>query len=336
MYSATLEKYTTEEVLKILNGYLLLDENGHYSKLLKRIAACKRCSELSPDHFSLPFNTLVRGLPLQNFSTLKDRNNYRIRIQRDDTFLRNILKNECSHKEVYKKIKSAKFSIGIFPWLDRCMLYRKSPHTTLMILGIDYKHFPLVCREKNNQNFPLDSYRKSNNIWNKTWRLFWRNILNKHYDDRTVNKFIALHGVYMTNSMLCFGGSNNPASHHYNFIDNCRAYIEEQIRIVKPRILLSFGNYGCKNAATILLKENPENIILKTLSESHSPITELRNIMKANLIHDCGIPVRYNNLSLNFWAVYQPARATNRYSGDYDVVRTLFNKEIGRPFFADM
>jgi hypothetical protein len=324
-----LQIYTNEEIIKILDGYSSLDENGYYSKLLKRIASCQLCSEASPDHSELPFNALARGIPLQYLYNSKDKNNYVIRIKRDDTFLRNMVKDGCTVKNFYQKIKSAKFSIGLLPWLDRCMLYRKNSHTTLMVLGIDYKHFPVVCRERKDQNFPLDSYRTENNIWNKTWRTFWQNILEKSYDDEIVNEFISTHGVYMTNSMLCFGGSDNPSTHNYKFIDNCREYIEEQIRIVKPRILLSFGNQGCRNAATVLLKENPENKILSALSNSNAPISKLKILINNDPQLRYGVPVRYNNRPLKFWSIYQPARSINRYSGDYDVVRTLLDHEIG-------
>ena len=319
------DKYSNDEVFKILNGYTILNKDRKYSKLLNKIASCKKCFEISPAHQCLPFNSLVRGLPLQNFLSLKDMNNYRIRIKRDDTFLRNLLNSGESYEIICKKIKSEKFSIGVFPWLDRCMLYRENIDTKLMVLGIDYKHFPIVCRENNNQNFPLDSYRKSNNIWNVTWRFFWKNVLNESYDDKKVNNFISLYGVYMTNSMLCFGGSDNPGRHDYSFIENCRVYIEDQIRIVKPKILLSFGNIGCRNASAILLKENPKNKILKELSISNSPISILRKIVNDKANFNYGIPVEYNNSSLYFWSVYQPARAKNRFFGDYEVVRRLLS-----------
>jgi hypothetical protein len=196
-----------------------------------------------------------------------------------------------------------------------------------MGLGIDYKHFPIVCQQRNNQNFPLDSYRQKNNIWNKTWQIFWNNVLEKPYDDARVNEFIRLHGVYMTNSMLCFGGSMTANDHHFPYIKNCREYIEEQIRIVRPRILLSFGTYGCHNAAAILLKYNPNNTVLRALHQDSSPLTRLECLLKSNPSLRQGIPVTYDSFSFIFWAVYQPAREKNRYIGDYEVLKTVLEKE---------
>lgn len=133
-------------------------------------------------------------------------------------------------------------------------------------------------------------------------------------------------GVYMTNSMLCFGGSTKPSDHHFPYIENCREYIEEQIRIVRPRILLSFGIDGCHNAAAILLKYNPNNTVLRTLLQAKSPVTRLESLLASNPSLRQGIPVTYDSFSLTFWAVYQPAR-DKRYNGDYEILRTLLEKE---------
>jgi hypothetical protein len=142
----TRAKYTHDEIRRIFHGYKLIDKDGELSHLLKQIAYCKRCEEKYPYNPDLPVNALVRPLPLSEFSTNKTMDNYRIRITRDDTLLRNLLQNCSSVSEVREQIKSAKFTIGLLPWLDRCMLFRSTPHTTLMVLGIDYKHFPLFFK----------------------------------------------------------------------------------------------------------------------------------------------------------------------------------------------
>lgn len=115
-----------------------------FAKFLRvQVALCKRCEERSPQRADLPVNALVRSLPSSEFVTPEAMNNYRIRIARDDTFLRNLLQHCSSDSAVRKQINSAKFAIGLSPWLDRCMLFRSTDRTTLMILGIiDYKHFP--------------------------------------------------------------------------------------------------------------------------------------------------------------------------------------------------
>lgn len=172
-----IDKYTHDEIRQIFHGYKLIDKDGRLSHLLKQIAYCKQCEEKYPQRPDLPVNALVRPLPLSELLTTETMDNYRIRITRDDTLLRNLLQNFSSVSEVHERINSAKFALGLLPWLDRCMLFRSTSHTTLMVLGIDYKHFPLFCQQSNNQNFPLDSYRQKNNIWNQTWRNFWKNLL---------------------------------------------------------------------------------------------------------------------------------------------------------------
>lgn len=318
-----IDKYTHDEIRQIFEGYKLLDTNGKFSRLLKEVASCKRCEEKYPSRSDLPVNALVRPLPLSEFVTPKIMDNYRIRITRDDTLLRNLLQQHLPVSTIRNEMNSAKFAIGLLPWLDRCMLFRSTADTTLMVLGIDYKHFPIVCQQRNDQNFPLDSYREKNNIWNQTWRNFWSHLLGIPYDDGAVNTFMKEYGVYMTNSMLCFGGSTNPGDHHFPYLETCREYIEEQLRIVRPRILLSFGNDGCHNAAAILLKYNPKNTILQELLHESRPLTRLETLLKTTPSLRQGIPVTYDSFSLAFWAVYQPARASNRYIGDYEVLKTI-------------
>ena len=195
-----------------------------------------------------------------------------------------------------------------------------------MVLGIDYKHFPVFCQQRNDQNFPLDSYRQENNIWDRTWKNFWKNFFDddRPYDDARVNKFIRQHGVYMTNSMLCFGGGTKPNKHYPQSIEICRKYIKEQIRIVRPRILLSFGTAGCNNAAEILSKYNRNNTVLTEL-QKNSPLTRLGSLLKSNPSLQQGIPVNYDSFSFTFWALNQPAR-NKRYDGDYRVLSNLVKK----------
>ncbi|MBW2046874.1 MAG: hypothetical protein JRI96_18730 [Deltaproteobacteria bacterium] len=128
-----------------------------------------------------------------------------------------------------------------------------------MIIGIDYKQLPAFYRNSKDHHFPLDSYRKKNNIWGPTWKTFWQNLLGSPYDDESVNHFLGENGVFITNSMLCFGGNEDPQSHFYGYLECCRNHIARMIEIVKPEIIVSFGNLGCRNVASILLEGDQED-----------------------------------------------------------------------------
>ncbi|MFC1580067.1 uracil-DNA glycosylase family protein [Thermodesulfobacteriota bacterium] len=232
-------------------------------------------------------------------------------------------------KTVLKRLGSAKFALGLNPWLDRCMLYRKSRKTKLMIIGIDYKHFPVFHGTKRDHNFPLDSYRIKNNIWGPTWRNFWKQVLSKPYDDSKVDTFIGEKGVFITNSMLCFGGSVDPRSHFYGYLECCRPYIREMISIVRPEIIVSFGNFGCRNAASILAEENRENQILNQLAKSNAPLKLLPSILRKREFKG-GIKTIFNRKNILFWPLYQPARSNVcKYPGDYRTLTRLLDLAKG-------
>ena len=318
-----MEKYGKEEILSIIKGYKRLDRDGSLSSLFNKVATCKKCIENYPHRDDHPINSLVRPIPLPRLSAQKHFYNYGIRIKRDDTFLRNLFSKAVNTDEALEMIGSAKFSIGMLPWLDRCMLHRRGRRTTMMIVGIDYKHFPVFFSNPRDHHFPLDSYYRKSNVWGGTWRRFWAHLLGKPYADEMVDNFIGQKGVYITNSMLCFGGDTSSQRHFYGYLECCREYIIEQIRIVQPEILVSFGNYGCRNVASILLNQNRETEILQMLSKSNSP---LRIFEKLVLDKSCrnGLKVKYDNLPLTFWPLYQPSRShINRYARDYETLRKL-------------
>lgn len=201
-----MEKYSSEQISQIITGYKLLDRNGALSSLLKKIANCNKCALTYPTRHDNPVNALVRPIPLSDLLTEDQISEYCRRIGRDDTFLRSIFMNSSNLDDAIGQLDSGKFAIGLLPWLDRCMLFRRSEKTKLMIIGIDYKHFPPFYAQKNEHSFPLDNYWKKINTWGPTWKNFWENLLDAPYDEKQVNNFLEKHGVFMTNSMLFLVG----------------------------------------------------------------------------------------------------------------------------------
>jgi uracil-DNA glycosylase len=152
-------------------------------------------------------------------------------------------------------------------------------------------------------------------------RGFWTCLFGK-YDDDAVNAFIEEEGVYFSNSMLCFGGSNDANDHPRRHVEGCRSFIRRQIEIVKPDVLVSFGDIGAWNVATILPKHNDDEV-LQRLAESEHPLREMKQMVASGDV-DGGIDVRLSDHPMKFWPLYQPARSQlNRFEGDYEVLRRL-------------
>ncbi|MBU4427365.1 MAG: uracil-DNA glycosylase family protein [Desulfobacterales bacterium] len=317
--------YSPEQVSSIIKGYELLDNNGDLSTLLSEISRCDKCSrEYSEDRADMPINCLVRPLPLAKLAKEDGFCNYGKQISKEDSSLRELFQENLKVKTVLKKLGSGKFAIGINPWLDRCMLFKKKKKTKLMIIGIDYKHFPVFHKQKKNQNFPIDSYQTKNNIWGPTWQNFWKNLLKqKDYEEHAVNDFLKRNGVFITNSMLCFGGSHASQSHFYGYLECCRSHIAKLVKIVKPKIIVSFGQYGCRNVASMMLQGGNENSALQELSKSNCTL-KIMNSIAARKAYREGIKVKYDSRTMTFWPVYQPAYANmHKYKGEYSTLRRL-------------
>lgn len=63
---------------------------------------------------------------------------------------------------------SERFCIGLLPWLDYSMLHRRSGHTDLMVVGIDFKHFPGFLENEKDHHLPLSRPQPQSNIWGAT------------------------------------------------------------------------------------------------------------------------------------------------------------------------
>jgi hypothetical protein len=326
-----MEQYSLEQVSQIIKGYKLLDRKGALSSLLERIALCNNCALTYSSRNDYPINALVRPLPLAELSTEDQLVKYCKEIEREDSLLRTIFKKAANLDKIITQLGSCKFAIGLLPWLDRCMLFRRSEKTKLMIIGIDYKHFPPFYVRKSEHCFPLDNYQKQINTWGPTWKNFWKNLLDCPYDEDKVNDFIEENGVFMINSMLCFGGNDNPGKHFYGYLKCCRGHIKELIKIVRPEIVVSFGKFGCENVATLLHEQNINNSILGILSNPRIPFYKKIKAILSGYDYSEGIQLKYNSLPIVFWSLYQPARShLNTYEGDYDVLRRLLCVKNGQ------
>jgi len=326
-----MDKYSLEQVSQIIKGYKLLDRNGALSSLLERIAQCTCCAKTHPNRQDKPINALVRPVPLAGFSTEDQIRDYCNEIIKDDVNLRHIFQSSSDGEEALSKLGSAKFAVGLLPWLDRCMLFRRTEKTKLMIIGIDYKHFPPFYANKREHCFPLDTYRKPVNTWGPTWRNFWSKLLGGPYDDDEVNKFLGENGVFMTNSMLCFGNSTNPKKHFPGYLNCCRGHIRELLKIVHSEIVVSFGKLGCENVASILHEQNVDNSVLGVVADPRTSFQEKIDAIQGSKEYRDGITVSFNLHPIVFWPLYQPALShLHRYNGDYEVLRRLLGLNCGQ------
>lgn len=302
----------------------MLDRGGRFSLLLKTVSRCRECHKRYPDHSDLPHNILVRSLPLFRLLTPRAINDYLIRVKRDDGHLRNLFAGSGS-KPFLEGLQSSRISIGLLPWLDRCMLDRTNNTTALMVVGIDFKHLSTMLANSRDRHLPLDTDRAQSNVWGATWHRFWRNLLGPDDIEEHFVDFLRRHGAYFTNSILCVGGGNDPRAHSWDYIDACRPHIEEQIRIVYPRCLVSFGDLGCRNVAKILSATNPACSVLGDLARTREPLRLLRkHPRKCEELLD----LRFGSERLAFVPLYQPGWShTASYRSDYGLLR----KVLGLP-----
>ena len=305
----------------------MLDGGNALSTLLRDVSKCRECHIKHPSRVDHPYNFLVRPLPLQRLHNREAVGKYWIRVKRDDTFLRNLLEDGPHMSAFLERFGSARFSIGLLPWLDRCMLHREADSTAIMIIGIDFKNLPAFLQTNKDHHFPLDSYRTASNIWGPSWCRFWSNLFSCPYDDSAVTDFLRRRGAYFTNSVLCFGGAADPRAHCFDYLQCCRPHIERQIDIVRPDCLVSFGDFGCRNVAKILSRHNPNSDILRDLAATKSPLKLLRERGPSD--HRRLLRVKYGSRELAFVPLYQPGWShTAEYRRDYSQLRDYLELSV--------
>jgi len=313
-------KYTARDFRSVINGYRKVDNDAALSTLLLEAYRCTRCSTKYPDRLDHPVNLLVRPLPLSRLSNITAVDKYFIRIKRDHGHLRNMLKAKLTLSEFLGRVGSARFCIGLLPWLDYSMLHRRTDATDIMIIGIDFKNFPDFITKQKDHHLPIATAQASNNVWGPTWRRFWSNLLAAPYEDSAIQGFLNVRGAYFTNSMLCFGGADKPRLHCYQYLECCRPYVERQIAIVRPKCLVSFGDFGCRNVASILEKYNPECKLLSSLSRAANPLHIFREYSvreRRKLFH-----LKFESHDLGFFPLYQPGWSyTAKYRRNYSELR---------------
>jgi hypothetical protein len=302
----TIARYTIDDFRLIVRGYRMLDSasNGALSVLLSDVYHCRSCMG-EPRPVDRPSNFLVRPLPLAHLADSTSVANYFIRLKRDDTFLRQLLTSCRDTASIHTHIRSARFSVGLLPWLDFSMLHRTTASSALMVVGIDFKNLSAFLANRADHAFPLDCPVAPTNVWGPTWQRFWSNLLQAPYDDISVSDFLCNRGVYFTNSVLCFGGGNNPRSHSYRCAEHCRPHIERQISIVRPQALASFGALASRNLSTLLLKYNPDCAVLRSLAVSKHPLHMLQDIGESGRRElRC---LCWESYPIAYFPLYQPA-----------------------------
>lgn len=99
----------------------------------------------------------------------------------------------------------------------------------------------------------------------------------------------------------------NPVAHSHEYMACCQPFIERQLEIVKPKCLVSFGNLGCWNVASILKAHNPDCRALVLLSRTISPLKRWKTLSsrdRQELHH-----LKLGSRELAFFPHYQPAWA---------------------------
>ena len=115
-------KNTERDFRSIIRGYRKLDRDGALSILLQDISRCSLCHTEYPDRNDHPANLILWPLSLPRLNNRTAVEKYFIRVKRDLGHLRNVLISKPTLAEFLSQVGSARFSIGLLPWLDYCTL----------------------------------------------------------------------------------------------------------------------------------------------------------------------------------------------------------------------
>jgi len=143
-----------------------------------------------------------------------------------------------------------------------------------------------------------------------------------NYTNNEIEKII----TFITNSMLCFGGNDNPQKHHYPYLQNCREHIHKLIEIVKPEVIVSFGQLGCRNVSEILQPfcKDDKTRELFNLLKSSKRFSDKAGCLVGKKMFRSGIKTLFKKRKIYYWPLYQPARSHMfSYKNDYAVLRKL-------------
>jgi hypothetical protein len=254
--------YEKNEVVSIIEGYKSLNYDGAMQSFLHKASSCRKCEELPIK--VRPINRLVNELHLDR--TPEDEADEII--QRYDIFKKRFIrqpynvidefnqyKENIDDEKFYQEVMGNRWlingglSIGVCGWTDASILLSKGKHE-IMIIAADW--YPMrsqttfiIEREdfifRNQKNFPNKLFP---GIQQEEKTEKWNDLLSKA-------------GVYFTNAMLCYRpqtakvGQTNISAKSFEF---CQNLLKDQINIVKPKLIVTWGIQPAISAFNALLE----------------------------------------------------------------------------------
>jgi uracil-DNA glycosylase len=243
------EKYSDEEIEEIVIGYQSINKDNKYSDFLKQVSQCDKCmNNPKIKDIKIPINKVANPLKLEKDSaelTKEIKKNY-------DEFNKatgNTLDSKSLSDDQVNKLKNDKsylkdfgFSIGLCGWTDTGMLGLKGKKPQIMFVGKDW--YPLSGQE---------SFICEKSI------ILQRACKHAEID---YNKDLIKRGIYFTNAMLCYrGGSAKKGNTNISqsSFENCNHFLIQQIEMIKPKIIISFGIEAAKYCC-LALKLDAKNL----------------------------------------------------------------------------
>lgn len=184
---------------------------------------------------------------------------------------------DCSLINIYKDIKFAKEIPSI--WTD---WYRRLD-SKIMIIGQDWG--PYTDMQKFNKRY-LDNPTKAN--WNyliEEEQSLTKKQLTKYLIESSNGKIASIDNIYITNAIMCARSGNNYRGKNIDLkysSMNCSNYLLRQIKIVKPKVILTLGYYPLLSLANIYQFKIEENLT-KTIEKY--PIIEMKDFIIVPLYH---------------------------------------------------
>jgi len=278
--------YTKDQIIKIIEGYKELNKYRQMQEFLDQAKKCRKCQGLPVE--KRPFNRILNNLDLnadiqieankitdfyKAFQTKYGREFYEP-VKFFDQF-------EGKNEEFYKYIMDEQWSenrglsIGVCGWTDATIFHSK-PNPEIMIVGADW--YPL----RSQAAFIIE--RDDYSLLNPT-KFLGKLFPGMEHEERSKKweDMLKKVGVYFTNAMLCYRpqtskvGNQNIASESFLY---CQDHLESQIRIVKPKLIITWGLQPALSILRFIDQQTAGKNIPKELQELLSSNFKFKELKK--------------------------------------------------------
>jgi len=331
--------YSTDEIVSIIKGYRSLNSSGLMKKFIQSASSCSDCNKLPK---KIPINRLVNVLefdntPEEEAEKIKQRYIHFKKIferQKYSPLKKELFTHYADDKQFYEYVMGDQWpiegglSIGVCGWTDASILLSKGKHE-IMIVAADW--YPLLSQTSFIIEREDTRFLKYTKFTNKLFSGTQPKERNEKWE-----KLILQAGVYFTNAMLCYRPriekikQNNISEKSF---ENCQSFLKDQIQIVKPKIIITWGvqpAISAMNALSELTKSRAITDSIKKTFFSPFQITKLGDLPNGPPFR---IPVDWQGVLFhplchpampNRWGKQGPNQCL-----DYEKLKKLIKDEYG-------